>query len=367
MFFSQGVDLSSPNTINVPRVLNLTRPVESLSIALSFRVVTSAAIVALSPEAPQSLLQLIQVQGIHRKFGALTPIMLSGPTAFAWPRLFQSIGNDLLIDGTRAPDPGRPFVSPFPAAAGSHDVFIAYNIPVTPLMGIGQSIKRQAPFYFWHPQDWSDSIQIQLNFGDKSAFGDTTGSTFTFTSFGSATGLPQVQIHANYGLLGQLQNVVSQQSGVVIRNEQMFSNFTASAQNQRITTLQKQITTGLVLKTGTLQTVAQTAGVRSFASLSDLQFDVTQVVVDNKPVRNNQSNLVTKDFYGRALNTVHPQGYLLQTFVDGQNALLSYRGDGLPAGSTFELISNVQTSGAAQRQTLTQEMIFGGPFPALRP
>ena len=186
-----------------------------------------------------------------------------------------------------------------------------------------------------------------------------------FTAFGSATGSPQLSVHVNYAIAGQLAAGMNNQ-GVVIRNEQTLTGNTGLATQARLTVLQKQITTGLLLKTGVLETTAQSGGVTTFESLSDLQLDKTIVTVDNKPIRNNSDNLVQKDYYARMFNSVTPQGYLNLSFVEGQNALLSYRGDGLPAGAQFELISDIIAAGANQRQSLIQETILGGPFASVR-
>jgi hypothetical protein len=56
----------------------------------------------------------------------------------------------------------------------------------------------------------------------------------------------------------------------------------------------------------------------------------------------------------------------MASFVEGQNALLAYRGDGLAGGSQFQLQSDVIAASANNRQRYVQEMIYGGPFPAQR-
>ena len=78
-------------------------------------------------------------------------------------------------------------------------------------------------------------------------------------------------------------------------------------------------------------------------------------MADNKPVRNNGNNLVQKAYYGQQFGTVIPQGYLLLSFVEGQNAALAYRGRNLPGGSQLELFSDVVTADAAARLSYVQE------------
>ncbi len=382
LFFTQSVDLSAPTITNVPRTLNINRPISDIWIKLTGRVaVTVANYTAVAPESFANLLQQIQIQGTHKDFGNLTPIKMTGATAFSWPRLFQSRGNGtMLVNNQYAANPVntaantisvengfRPYGNNsffLGSTAGSpYDFVVIWRIPVTPQMGIGQALKRQATNFLWTAQDWADTLQIQLNWGDRFALGDPTGATVAFTAFGSGAGLPQLSIHLGYALLTQFNNLV--RSGVCIRNEQPVSNQqTGIATGAILQTLQKQITTNLLIKTGIRQTVAGTQD--TFASLSDTQLDVTQIQVDNKPVRNNQDNLISKAHAEAYFATTHPQGFFLQSFVDGQNPLLAYRGDGLGGGSQFQIVTNVLTANANNLQKFIQEMIFGGPFPAQR-
>jgi hypothetical protein len=369
LFHSQSVDLSAPFSLNIPRVLNLTRPLAEIIVDLRFRVAVSVANYAdIGTEAPQNIVQRFRLQGIHRKFGAVTPIDISGATAWLWPRLFQQTPGYLQINGTRPTEPSVPFAETFlgTTAGSPYDIILIYRIPVYPLMGNGMSVKRQHSAFFMMPQDWADSLQFRIDFGDKSALGDPTGATVAFTAFGSGAGLPSVSVHLNYAILGQVANGMNA-NGVTIRNEQLFATLTAIANKQRVTVLQKQITTGLIIKSGLMEDTGQAAGVQTFEALSDTMLENTQILVDNKPIRNNNDNLVQKLYYGGMFNTVQPQGYLNMSFVEGQNGLLSYRGDGLPAGSQFELMTDVLTASAKNRVALVQEMVYGGPFPGLRP
>lgn len=389
LFYTQNVALTAaggPLIVNMPRTLNLNRPLTDIWIDLSFRAaVTVGAYASVSPEAPQNILQRIQVQGIHKDFGNLTPIYITGATAFLWSRLFQARGHGtclIAVGGAptggqyaadygvdtgagRTVSGGRPMVPPFIGTVANHDVRLVWRIPVYPLMGIGQELKKQCTNFAWQAKDWADTLQLQLTFGDATALGDTTGATVAFTAFGSASGSPSLSIHLGYTLMGQFSNMV--RSGVCIRTEQPTSQQqTALTTAAVLQTLQKQITTGVLVKSGTIQTTGLTAGVDTLATLSDLQLERTQIQVDNKPVRNNQSNIVAKAHAEAYFDAVHPQGYLWLPFNDGQSALLSYRGDGLAGGSQFQLVSDVIAASANNRQRYVQEMIYGGPFPAQR-
>src|SRR5687767_4555864 len=88
LFQSFNVDLNTPQTVVLPRQLNINRPLHSILISLSFRVtVTVGAYADVSVEAPQNILQNVQLRGIHRSYGSLIPIDMTGATLFSYPRL----------------------------------------------------------------------------------------------------------------------------------------------------------------------------------------------------------------------------------------------------------------------------------------
>lgn len=369
-FYIDNIDLTAPRTVNIPRPLNLNRPIEEMIITLRGRItVANNAMTAVWPEAPQTLLQGVLLNGTHRVFGNLTPIRLSGASIFAYQSLFQGVGNDCLISAgggalTRAANPGRPFDSPFLGAVGTYDVIIVYRIPFGPTVGIGQSAKRDLSSFMLQPADWGDTLQLQLSFGDDTALGtENAAGDVTFTAYGSATGLPSYTIDLNYGILGTFANAF--QTGVMIRQEQLFTQFVTAGVDQRIAMLQKQITSNVIAKSGVAAT-GLSAGVAAFASLSDLILESTQLRTDNKPIRNNQNNLAMKAYLQGMFDNIIPEGYTVLSFVEAQNEQLAYRGDGLAPGSLYELWSNINTSQANQTITLIQEMAYGGPFPPLR-
>jgi len=363
---------NGPQTIANTSPLNLTRPAESITILASFRVtVTVAPYTAVAPEAPQNFIQKIILAGQSNNFGGTQiPISLSGATAYAWGRMFQieAGGGEYFISKaggalTRAAQPGRPFTSAFDGTVATHDMIVIINIPFGPSLMPGQAVRKQSTSYLLQPSDWGNTLFLNLIIGDASAFGDPTGATVTFQGFGG-TGNPFFAAHVNYALLGDFRNS-TQRSGLIIRQEQPTTpNQTALGTTQLLTQLSHQITTSVLLKTGRVQTAGLTGGIDTLASLSDVQMEATQIIVDNTAKRNNSSNFVQKAYLERMFNTVIPEGYYPVTFVDGDNALLAYRGDRLPGGSQCNLVSNVITANAAQRQRVVQEYILGGPFPA---
>lgn len=360
------VNFAALGNVIVPRQLNLNRPAESIKLHWRGRVVLGVANIApIASEAPQTIIQRIKITGTHAKFNQQTPLDMTGASVFAYARLFQTRGSSLLITNgagaqTRQGELGVPLqqVGATFGNTGTYDLEIVYDIPLSPLLGPGDAV--QTTPYLWYPQDWADTIQMQLLFGDGTSFGTLGTTTVTFSSFGSGAGTPTVSIFVNYAILGPLANAFS--SAVVIRNEQITVGgpVAAIANNVRLAILQKNRTLNVVLKTGTVLT-GTSVGVQVFASLLDNLLDATQIIVDNKPIRNNFNNFAAKEYVGRQFNTVYPQGYINFTFVDSLNPVSLLHGELIPGGSTFELDSNVLTATANQAFALIQEQVFGDP------
>lgn len=369
VFDVRTVDLSAPTSIQY-RPFNINRPLESINISMRFRVaVTVGAYAAVAPEALQNIIQRIRVEGQHRDHGSLVLHNVSGASAFVDSQLVQSesgsysltsVGGGALTKGAR---PGQPFTSNFTGAVANHDVILQYNIPLTPQMGVGSELKRWACAFLLQPNDWQDTLTLTLDFGDKSALGNSTGATVAFSGYGG-TGSPEIQVSLCYSLLGPFAG--SAKSGIVLRSERPLTGFTSLASQTRLLSLDKRITTGVRVKSGVRETTLQSAGVTTFASLSSLALDRTQIIVDNKPVRNIVDDIVEKSRVNRMFNVAPIEGYHLLTFVDGQNPLLAYRADGLPGGSQFDLYTDIAVANANTLLMVLQEQCIGGPFPALR-
>jgi hypothetical protein len=370
LFQSFNVDLANPQTVVLPRQLNINRPLHSILVDVRFRAtVTVGAYADVSVEAPQSIVQNFQLRGIHRSYGSLVPIDMTGATAFSYARCFGLTGSSSLIAVgagalTLSPRATIPFTSPFTGAVNTHDIIVQYFLPLVPLMGDGQNVKRNQTNFLIMPDDWTDTLQFEIRFGDRSALGDPTGATVAFTAFGSATGLPQCQVHLNHGILGAYQR--GMRTGVVIRNERQLTDVQSLAASQRLVGLQKRITNCVLVKSGLIETTGMTSGVQVFDTLSDAILDRTQIEVDNKPLRQNDNNRLQRFYNSQMLSTDPMEGYLPITFIEGQSPLLAFRGDGLSGGSTYELITDVVAANAANRVNYVQEQVVGGNYPELR-
>lgn len=345
-----------------PRNIPIVRPLDSLLLVWRGRVVIAVANVAtLAAEAPQTIVQRIRVMGTHNRYGALIPIDLSGPTAFAWNRMFQERGAYEIINATLQAQPSIPFaqVGATFGNIATYDLEIHYHVPLGP--SYPPSSRLATIPFSWFPEDWTDSIQVQVNFGDSTSFGTAGGGqTTTFTAFGSGAGSPELRVYGQYHMLGPLAQSI--QGAVVIRTENTTVGgiYAAVAAQQRMLALAKQKTSNIVVKSGTML-AGTTAGVQVFATLADTILNRTQIIVDNKPIRNNTDNFAFKQFSSRQYNSVAPGGYLDFSFIDSMNPLTYFRGDRVPSGANLDLVTDIVTAGATQSVAIIQEQVYGSP------
>lgn len=347
----------------LPNPINLSRPLEALLLTWRGRVVIAGAnFTAVAAEAPQTILDNIQIFGTY-KGTSQTPWNISGSTAFAMARMFNPRGNSLIINGVRQAEltvPNAQTLANF-GNTGTYDIEIDYLLPTWPWMTTSHRANSSRPFY-WYSQDWNNTLQLQLTFGDQTSFGTPAGmTTTTFTAFGAATGSPTVTIAARYVILGDQRSGFK--SALVTRNEQQITSLVAVSQNQQIALLQRQKTTNVITKSGIILT-GTSAFAHVFASLADNQLNRTQIVVDNKAIRNNQSNPQAKEHAGIQYNTVVPGGYLPMSFIDSQVPWTAFRAD-LPTvvapGSAFQLMTDTLTANANNGVNFIQEQIIAEP------
>src|SRR6516164_11248674 len=352
------------NNVVIPKAINLNRPLERIHMYWQGRIAQTVANMSpVLPESLQNLIQTFKLTGTHAAFKAITPINLTGADAFAWPKLFKARGASTYVNGALADNLGIP--AGFPAGTGflgttagsPYDTEIHYDIPLTPVLPVAAKVSL-VPFLY-QQKDWGDTLQIFLTFADATALG--TGGTTTFTAFQSGSGSPQLFLFTNYEILGALAESVA--SAVVIRNTQNIpqSQITSvSSTLSRLQLLQKQKTTNVLLKSGIIAT-GTSPGVSVYSTLSDQIFQQTQVIVDNKPVRNNFLNAAYKEYAGYSFDARLPQGYLPFSFIDSMNPLTAYPADQLAGGSVFELDSQVLTGAGTNFAEIIQEQYLGVP------
>lgn len=367
-FYSTTNTFAAPTTIRVPNPIPLAKPLESICIVVRGRLVIGVANYTVGvPEAPQTLLERIVVRGNHVTRGGVIPIDISGATAFVWPLLAAPFQTSLRMGATyaRSADPGQPFaqtVGLTTGAIGTYDFEVVYQVPMGPWLGTGTSEIRGLMPFLWRSGDWGDSLQLELQLGDRTSLGTPAGGTTTvWTAFGSAAGSPSVEVMLNYALMLGFDQ--SGNSGVVVRNEQVVvpALIGVGPDQQLGPFLRRQPTTNICVKSGLLL-AGTSAGVTVFSSLSDQQLDRTRLLIDQKAVRDTARNYMSKAYYQRMFGGVHPEGYFNLSFVEAGNPLLAFRMETAPIGAQAMLRTDVSTANAANRQHILQEYVLGGPF-----
>lgn len=340
-------------------------PIADFLIGLRGRLVIGTANYTTgAPEAPQSLVQRIQIRGTHRKYGSITLFDAHGATAFAWGRMFQA-HYPYYVDGdTYRTESGRPWPTTGIAAGatGTYDFELYYPIPTAPLLGPSPSSKRSKIPFLLRPEEWGDSLEIEITLADETGLGDTAATTtVTWTAFGSATGTPSVELFCNYALMGPFARLG--EGNIVQRFERVVSagHQTAAATALAIHDLRKEVTSNILIKSGTVTGTGITAGVTVYTTLDDDDLEDTHVLVDDKHLHQASRNSAMKAYLQAAFNAVIPEGYHLISFVDGGNPLLSLRGDLVAAGVNFQVLTNVVGAANAQQRVL-QETIKGPLF-----
>jgi hypothetical protein len=352
-------------TVQIPKNVNLNRPLERFIIRLDIRITIAGADMAtVYPEALQSLIQQVQLQGQHAQFGALVPIQMTGADIFAWPSMFKTAGNVILINGVRVNPMGVPNGLPLATFGniGAYDCQIFWELPLTPVVPVAAKLNC-VPFLYMQ-KDWADTLNLQLTMADGTALGvQGGGGSVAFSALGSNVGTPQFYVYTNYEILGALADKLS--TAVTIRAIQQVPQgniAAASAASNKLAQLQKYMTLNAVLKSGTLA-AGTSPGVTAYATLTDALFEQTQIKVDNKPIRNNLSNITYKDYLRYAFDALNqPQGYLPMSFLDGSlNPRTAFPGNTVAGGSTYEVDSQILLTNAASYAEIIQEYFQGVP------
>ncbi len=352
-------------TVQIPKNVNLNRPLERFTIRLDARITVSGANMAsVFPEALQSLIQQVQLQGQHKVYGALVPLQLTGADIFAWPALFKTRGCSIWINGVRVNPLGVPNGLPLATFGniGSYDVQIFWDIPLVPVLPSAAKL-NSVPFLYMQ-SDWGDTLNLQLTMGDATSLGTLGGGgAIAFTAINSNAGNPQFYVYTNYEILGALADQLT--TAVTIRAIQQVpqGNITAAAANQvKLAQLQKYKTLNAVLKSGLLA-LGTSPGVQVYQTLSDFIFEQTQIKVDNKSIRNNLSNVTYKEYLAYAFDAIsQPAGYLPMSFMDGSlNPRTAFDGDKVSAGSTYEVDSQIIAANAQNYAEVIQEYFQGVP------
>lgn len=406
LFFTQGatnIVQGQRSIFDIPKPFNINRPLRKIRIDVVYQVtIATAGLSKISADAPWSILQNVRITGTHAQFGVLTPVNLSGRAIWlrgitrtqqssgAYCKVVTTTNNGLIAsalvnnmgqrlanyDGS-AGDAGSntlvPLQSPLGIAVTDGAIqtggplsifpqnlflFVRYNIDVAPQFGPWSKLSK-LPFS-WRPEDWADTLQMHLEFGDGNSLGADALANFT-AGAGNAVSF---QVFFVYDILGK-DYVPKVSPAVLIQGEQGLALPAKGNNNFRLSALQKKKTLGVLIITGTQSHQATIGPNIAYDSFDDTAFDVTQAVVDGKPIHNNLSNLAYKEHLQEVYNHTFPQGVFLVDFAGPQNPLAAYPGDTVAGGASFEIDTNAPDPNsllaANYLATMIQEWYVGTP------
>ncbi|MHB8613954.1 MAG: hypothetical protein ACYDAL_16255 [Candidatus Dormibacteraceae bacterium] len=351
--FFQDLSITTLNQEYIP-VGDLTRPkwLWGLLCELKGRVAVSvAATGAVLAEAPQSLVNWIRVEGIHKVLGQRTIFYMRGPTSIQFANAYGRGRALTLTNGGIVPNAAN-------TAIGNYDFDIAFLVPFAPQ---GIPLNQQALFML-KTEDWK-TLQVRVSIGDSTAiWNSTAGSTITFSAFGSATGSPIFSINTIEPQLGSFRNSIN--PALVQRVWQDITTpFTASTLTDG---LLAQLSVGLryrgfLFKQGTLAT-ARSGGVTVFAQngLVDTILTRPLVKLDQSLIRNPKNTFAAKEWTGFALAFSQPTGYGLMEFAEGGDIRTLFPAHRLTTANKFEFRGDVAAA-ANQQGELVEERIEGNP------
>jgi hypothetical protein len=218
------------------------------------------------------------------------------------------------------------------------------------------------PQFLVRNEEWKDSLQIILGYGAQAGGGasgvlgtSAAGTTITYSSYGSGSGSPTVDLESLPVLMGTgLKDAIL--PGVISRVSTPVTTAMQSAgTNVPLLNLQKQPTPRIFFKQG-VSTVSP-----AFSSLTDTNVSAIGVQLgQNRNVRNVldifKHKVQQADIYSRDII----QGYTMFDFIENGNPDSAYPGQDVGDGATLQVTANV--AGVANALALTvQEQILQQP------
>src|SRR5256885_5030631 len=204
--------------------IDLTHPIEGFRLVFKMRdVIGTAAMQTENPLAYLNMIQRILIEGRNeRKKGKASLIDMDLPSLALFQSVFDrdqkkpfqyngvssvgaaSAGTELLFE-----QPSTPVTGFLNGTTGTYDIRIVIDIPAYPI-GAPAYLR---PGYMIRAQEWKDSLFMRFEFptitnGTTHALGTDAGTTtHTFTSFGSGSGSPTLDIYALPVFMGQENDV----------------------------------------------------------------------------------------------------------------------------------------------------------------
>jgi hypothetical protein len=358
--------------------VDLTVPIRGFRLVSKGRlVVGTAAFTSVNPEHFLNLLANILIQGISKRQGGNVIMWNIGLSElFAISHMTDVRGGMFTINNqtggeTLAFAPSTPLVyygfqnvsgtatlaTTFTGATGTYDYKITVDLPAYPI----DAPPGVRSGYVLRQDEFKDSIQFKFTFApaDTNATPQGLGTpgattTLTFSSYGSGSGNPTLDVYALPIVLGDLRNSIL--PGVIQRSIQPVASLVQStANNIELLRMQKQATPRVYMKTGVI------GGTGFYTSVSDAIVTAAGIQLGtDRNVRDVLDIFAHKHDQVEHYGTPPIQGYTVLDFMQSGNSDSAYPGDELGDGTTYRVVGNV--TGAANQQALFyQEQILYKP------
>lgn len=315
-----------------------------------------------------SLIQQVTIRGQHVRYGAQTPVQMSGETiaeymALIYPNYVPSF--KVSVNGGALASQGALSGT----AAATNDFDFVLPIPLYPPDISGGDI----PFYALHGPDWPGNLYMDVKVADPTALGATIVSLANsgfVTAFGSASGSASIEINSERPLISK-DFMAKIRPAVLFRvtnTQQPTAAVSGSGgAGQKLADLiVGKDTTRIFAKFGT-SLAATGAGITTFGSLSDTIATRTFFSMDARALRFQAANgdSVLQDYLGRKYGRVIPAGYRVMEFISTMgpapaNPKAAFSSSKLTAARKFELDADIVGAGN-QIAEVVQEMVLGRP------
>jgi hypothetical protein len=362
-----GIQWSSGGSYNLAQGIDLSVPIRGFRIVFKGRLVIGTAnFASVNPEGFLNLISNLNIIGTNKRQGGnVTMWNIDLATLYVIQSLFGGYRGAAFgdVNGTELPVPTTPFPSSAtggyaPTNTGTYDFRIVVDVPAHPV-GAVPSVR---PGFLIRNDEWKDSIQLQFTYGTQvggavaGAFGTgAAGTTVTFTSFGSGTGTPTIDVYSLPCIMGlDVAGLVV--PGLLSRVVQPINTpLVNGGNNTTLLNLQKQPTTRVIVKSGT-STVTP-----AFATLSDNIITAAGITLGgNRQVRNLLDVFAHKGTVVDEYQRDPIQGYFAFDFMESDNPFSAYPGDQIGDGSLFQLVANATATGNGYG-TVIQEMMLYPP------
>lgn len=362
-------------TFTTPTALKTDRKVAFYALHVRGRITNGAGSPTFRAGPPLlgtplfSLIQQVTIRGQHVRYGAQTPIQMTGETAAEFialvfpnyvPSFSVSVNSGALVKQGALST----------TAAATNDFDFVLPIPLFPPDISGGDI----PFYCLHGPDWAGNLYMDIKVADPTALGATIASLANsgfVTAFGSASGTASIEINSERPLIGK-DFMPKIRPAVIFRttNAQQPTAAVATGASGSGVKLSDLVvgkdTTRVFAKLGT-QLAATGAGITTFGSLSDTIATRTVVAMDTRALRFQAANgdSVMQDYLGRKYGRLIPAGYRMLEFISTYgpapaNPKAVFPSSKLTAARKFEVDADVTVAGN-QIAEVVQEMTLGRP------